>query len=69
MARFVMMVLVGGFCSLAVYVPLSIAADQKKDVKVMGSDKKTGGEAPGDREKMETIQSDTQKLKDKYKRK
>lgn len=41
------------------------ADDKKKDEKVIGTDKKTGGEAAGDREKMKDIQDGAKRLKEK----
>jgi hypothetical protein len=40
----------------------------KKDKKVIGTDKKTGGEAPGDREKVEDIKRGSEKLKERKER-
>jgi hypothetical protein len=41
--------------------------EKPKETKTIGSDKKTGGEAPGDREKMENIKEKTRELKEKSK--
>ncbi len=49
----------------AVSTQCMAADDKKKDEKVIGSDKKTGGEAAGDREKMNNIQEGAKRLKEK----
>jgi hypothetical protein len=41
------------------------AEDKKVKKQVIGTNKKTGGEAPGDREKMEDIQKKSKELKEK----
>jgi len=46
----------------------AIAQDKKKEERVIGTDKRTGGEAPGDREKMESIREGAQKLKERVER-
>lgn len=39
--------------------------DDKKEKKTEGTDKNTGGEAPGDREKVQDIKEGAEKLKEK----
>lgn len=46
-------------------VPPTYAAEKIQDTTVIGSDKRTGGEAPTDRPRMEAIQEGAQRLKDR----
>lgn len=51
--------------------PRTHAADKdndKKDKTVIGTDKNTGGEAPGDRQKVEDIQRGAEDLKNRMER-
>ena len=54
------------FC-FSTRMPFSHAETEKdkKDEKVIGTDKTTGGEAPGDKQKMEDIKEGTRKLKER----
>ncbi len=65
--RTIVLLILAGLAIPSFGSPAQKKDEKPKETKTMGSNKKTGGEAPGDREKMENIQNKTKELKEKSK--
>ncbi|NWJ41840.1 MAG: hypothetical protein HXX12_12830 [Geothrix sp.] len=63
----IVLLVVAGLTIPAFGSPAQKKEEKPKETKTIGTDKKTGGEAPGDKEKMENIQNKTKELKEKSK--